>query len=400
MAYFFFSYARADALDDYLRRFYEDLRRELATRAGIAIEDAGYLDIHEAAGTTWTTGLGKALAEAKVFVPAYSPAYFSSRACGQEWHTFAARVDRHRRTTGQAVTGIVPVWWVPPLSLPPRVRVVQDTRDQFGEGYREYGLRYLMQLRENASRYQDFLVRFTTMLMTAGAGPPAPGSVVDLETQPDAFVRDDEDAPAGGAGQVSGPKRVTFVVAAGSRTQMRVLRTTLDVYGDEWDEWRPYYPVCPDPIALRAQSVATAQRMFSSLQPAGERLFELLTRALTSKELVVLIVDPWAAGLEEYRRLLDRLNGLRNNNLAVVVPWDGAEAPDTTTLDALYLALANWAEAGRPGFSGDIRSMEDFEKILVQVLVEIRARIVRWDTVARRVAGTPMARPILTGPGG
>jgi hypothetical protein len=67
VAYFFFSYARLDALDRYLHRFYDDLRRELATRGGIQVEETGYLDTEQPAGVNWSSTAGKALATAKLF---------------------------------------------------------------------------------------------------------------------------------------------------------------------------------------------------------------------------------------------------------------------------------------------------------------------------------------------
>ncbi|MDH2429382.1 TIR-like protein FxsC [Sphaerisporangium sp. TRM90804] len=395
--HFFFSYARVDAADVYLHRFYDDLRRELATRAGIPHAETGFLDVEQPPGTLWSTATGKALAVSKVFVPVYSPSYFSSRYCGQEWHVFGERLAAHRRATGEAAAAIVPVWWVPlPADPPETARAIEDTRAKFGAEYLDYGLRYLMQLKENESRYQDFLVRFTIMIMAAAGEAPLPGAEVDLETQPDAF--------AGGPGRaprpVSGPKRVTFVVAAGDRAQMRVMRATVDSYGDDWDDWRPYHPACPDPIALRAQAVATAQRMISALRPADDSLFQLLDHARARNELMVLLLDPWAVGLAGRRPVLEWLDGRRSGNIAVLVPWHAADPPDDTVRDRLYLSLGGWAEAGPPEYCDDIQSMEEFEKILAQVLVEIRARIVKRDEVARRVAGAAIPRPILAGPGG
>lgn len=46
-------------------------------------------------------------------------------------------------------------------------------------------------------------------------------------------------------------------------------------------------------------------------------------------------------------------------------------------------------------------SMQDFERVLGQVLIEIQGRIMRMADVVRRVNETgPQFRPVLTGPGG
>jgi FxsC-like protein len=402
--YYFFSYSREDAADSYLYRFHDDLARELAVRGRIHIGAAGFLDKNQPIGAEWSKSTGDALGNCKVFVPLYSPNYFASTYCGQEWHAFTARIAAHRQATGKSLASIVPVWWLPPIyELPAVVERIQDTRDQFGQEYREYGLRYLLQLKENESKYQDFLVRFATMLIAAGKNPPGPRIGFDLLREPNAFAV--AAMPAKPFRERTGPvvaniRRITFVVVVGSRDQMGLVRTTLEVYGEGWDDWRPYHPVCTDPIALRAQGVAIAQRLVSQFHPADEDLFDLLQNAQERRELVVLILDPWTVEIDEYKSLLTVLNGRRYGTTAVVVPWDSTEAAQTQVRDALYLCLANWADAGESVFRDDIGSIEEFETILGQIIIEIRSRILKRAEVARRVreAG-PTALPILTGPG-
>jgi FxsC-like protein len=153
------------------------------------------------------------------------------------------------------------------------------------------------------------------------------------------------------------------------------------------------------PIVLSAQTVAGAQNLLSTPQPADDDLFNVLDGIQDRRELAVLIVDPWAAQLPEYKQLLARLNGRRYGNTAIVVPWDDAE-PDAAIRDGLYLILENWTDTGAHTFRDDIRSMTEFETKLGQVLVAVRQRVLRKFKVARRVleAG-PTSRPQLTGPG-
>lgn len=395
MPYFFFSYSRADAaradsVDGYLYRFYDDLSYELATRGGIQLRDAGFLDRDQRPGVDWSTHSGAALGTCNVFVPLFSPNYFKSTYCGKEWHGFTARESADG-------TGVVPVWWLPLDEEPPaNAGRLQDTRDQFGPDYRRYGLRYLMQLKENHDQYMDFLVRLTEQILAAGRHPPAPVESLDLASLPNAFAVEPppvEQAPAGSK------RRVNFVVVAAGHDTMRTLGvSSLEVYGDDWDDWRPYHPDCPDPIALRAQGVASDQKLLAWSRQADEDLFQLLKNTRRHREMVVLIVDPWAVGLPEYHDLLRRLDDVRHGSAAIVVPWTEA-GPDTAVQDGLYVLLENWTDAGDM-FRDDIRSMVEFETKLGQVLVEMRNRNLRKAEVARRVleAG-PTTRPLLTGPG-
>ncbi|MFG3510311.1 TIR-like protein FxsC [Streptomyces sp. NPDC047821] len=408
---FFLSYSRDDAVDPYLDRFYHDLCAEVSIRGGLDLESVGFLDREQPTGAIWPRTTGAALGSCSVFVPVYSPHLFSSHTCGQEWHTFATRAaaahQARSETTVEKPGGIVPVWWVPPVQEAPAVaRYLQDTRDKFGPEYREFGLRYLLQLRANDSLYRDFLVRFSNEILKAAAAPPAPCEVPDLLAAPNAFAPAPDATPLprqAGSAESAGPRQVTFVVAVGDRETMRVVRTVLGTYGHDWADWRPYHPACPDRVAVRAQGVATAQRMISYLTPADESLFVLLDRAEKRGEMVVLIVDPWSVELPVYETLLARLDRLNSHHSTVLVPWESVDSPNSSegsrAHDKLYASLGNWMDAGDRLFREDIWSMDEFEKVLGQTLIEIRARILGRAEARRRVTETgPRTRPVLTLP--
>jgi FxsC-like protein len=404
---FFFSYANDDALDPYLDRFYEDLCAEVSTRGGYGRARVGFRDRDQAAGADWPSNVSDALGECPVFVPVYSPNYFNSTVCGQEWHAFSARLAAHEKATGEKRDNIIPVWWVPPMgALPPVTHHVNDTRRQFGAEYRDGGLRYLVQLAEHESRYRDFLVKFAMTIITASQAPPGRAEIPDLLSLPSAFAADGaRSSPPGTRSASSGPRNVTFIVAAAGRDEMRDIQTMLEKYGDDWRDWRPYHPGCPDPIAVRAQSIAATQRMISAIGQADDSLFPLLQRAREQGEVVVLLVDPWAASLPAYGPLLERLNTVRSSYAAVVVPWETRDVLSTQhgrhAHDALYAKLGDWVDGGNLGFRDDMWSIDDFEKILGQIVIEIRARIINRADLARRVTeGGPTVRPIIIGPGG
>jgi FxsC-like protein len=366
-----------------------------------------FRDTEQRPGGDWPRKVSDALGECPVFIPVYSPNHFNSPVCGQEWHAFAGRLAAHETETGEKPDCIIPVWWVPPIGdLPVVTQHLNDTRRQFGAEYREYGLRYLVQLAEHESRYRDFLVKFATAVITASHAPPGPRVIPDLLSLPNPFAATLARPVANGERPASsGPRNVTFIIAAAPRQDMADVETAPEKYGDDWRDWRPYQPACPDPVAVRAQSVAAAQRMISAVDHADDSLFTLLHRARQNGEVVVLIVDPWAVGLPAYSPLLERLNAVRSSYAAVVAPWETREVLVTPAgghaHDMLYAALGDWVDGGQLGFRDDVWSIEDFEKILGQVVIEIRARIInRGDLVRRVTEGGPAVRPVLAGPGG
>lgn len=412
MPQFFLSYARddvyvGDSKDPLLDRFYGELASEVSFRGGGVMGLTGFLDREQQTGANWPVATGDALRNCAVFVPIYSPNYFSRPACGQEWHAFSRRLHAHKNATGTWLASILPVWWVPPAQeLPHVARYLQHTRDQFGAEYRSHGLRTLMMNSKYESQYKDFLERFALQVVAAASNPPPPLAALNLLAEPNGFT------PAGSGSsprtatgtRASGPKSVTFVVAAADRANMETvsIRTMLDAYGDDWADWRPFHPVCADPIVLRAQGVANAQKMISGLKPADDSLFALLDQASRRMELVVLIVDPWSVELPAYADLFTQLDTIRSGNSAILVPADGPEAEERVTPETrlkLYAFLGNWKDD--KAYREDMSSIEEFEMILGEILLDIRARIINRATALKLVTEKgPLSRPTLTGPGG
>lgn len=409
MTHFFFSYARDDAVDDHLYTFFDDLCLEVGTLIGQA-KDVGFLDKNQPSGSDWALTTGGALGTCDVFVPVYSSHFFVSEYCGQEWHAFHTRVDAHEQASGSRPLCVVPVWWVPPLAgVPGGISWLQDTRDQFGRDYAKSGLRFLMRVTSRRTAYEEALFGLAQRIVDAAKTPASPSGVLDLARAPNAFVpafAPTPSPPPTGAratrakGAVRGPRRVTFVVVAGGTERMRMVRTVLESYGEDWEDWRPYHPETPDPLALRAQGVALAQNMLSWLQPLDDTLLDTIEAARERRELVVLLVDPWATGLEDYQRILTRLNDRRYANTAVVVSWEALTTDRSAAEEMLDECLSNWS-GEKQVFLDNVQSMQEFESALAGALDEIRRRVVRQATKVRPVAEPgPSSRPVVAGPGG
>jgi len=102
--YFYLSYAHSPPLagsrldastpDEWVREFFQDLSQAVNRRAsperGLA---AGFIDLHVPSGQEWKETLVRALGEAEVFVPLYSPGYLSRSWPGREWACFAQRIE-------------------------------------------------------------------------------------------------------------------------------------------------------------------------------------------------------------------------------------------------------------------------------------------------------------------
>ncbi|MFE9022366.1 TIR-like protein FxsC [Streptomyces sp. NPDC007808] len=119
---FFLSYAREPATTGGRRnreyRFFTDLTKHLASLTDIPKEELGFFDVVLPVGADWQAELKQALATAQVFVPLYSPRYFTREWCGKEWDAFSRREQREGRVPGSENSAVVPVLWTPTAPRP------------------------------------------------------------------------------------------------------------------------------------------------------------------------------------------------------------------------------------------------------------------------------------------
>jgi hypothetical protein len=99
MPYFFFSYACANAqgeADAYVSKFFDDLVFEIEQKAQPPVQgQIGFRDRDN--GDILPRKLIDGLRTCKIFVPLYSPLYFTREACGKEWHAFTERLAPNLR---------------------------------------------------------------------------------------------------------------------------------------------------------------------------------------------------------------------------------------------------------------------------------------------------------------
>ncbi|MBL8744281.1 MAG: toll/interleukin-1 receptor domain-containing protein [Myxococcales bacterium] len=146
---FYLSYARDDADDEgehFIRRFYDDLTREVAMLLGEPRSAAiGFMDVDLSLAKPVHDALAAAVVEADVLVCMVSPAYVRRDYCKREWDLFRSKGER---SAGR----ILPIIWRrrPGEVWPTRIEEIQywltssdAGRRESLDTYNERGLRHI-----------------------------------------------------------------------------------------------------------------------------------------------------------------------------------------------------------------------------------------------------------------
>ncbi|MFD0631011.1 TIR-like protein FxsC [Catenulispora yoronensis] len=166
--YFFLSYARhhrsgeekaeqAADPDRWTLRFFDDLTYEVTELTTLTRgAQPGFMDRDIRIGQQWHRRISEALAACRVFVPLYTPRYFTSLSCASEWYLFQARQSAHELTSGNRPEAIVPVLWlpIPDTELPAAARALQFDHHTLGEAYARLGFLQLIRLARYKDEYQ------------------------------------------------------------------------------------------------------------------------------------------------------------------------------------------------------------------------------------------------------
>ena len=165
---FFLSYARhhrapedksgtAEDPDRWTLRFFDDLTFEVAELTTLPRHARpGFMDRELRVGQEWPRRISEALAACRVFVPLYTPRYFTSLSCASEWYLFQARQSAHELTSGTRPEAIIPVLWLPmpDTDLPAAAQALQFDHHTLGEAYARLGFLQLIRLARFKDEYQ------------------------------------------------------------------------------------------------------------------------------------------------------------------------------------------------------------------------------------------------------
>jgi FxsC-like protein len=326
--YFFLSYAHALRPPDRpVLDFFRDLSEEVARVAGVRSgTPVGFADWQIPTGHHWRRELGRVLGTCFTFVSLYTPRYFKSEVCGQEWAAFRRRESMHQAYTKEDKTAIVPVIWerMEAADMAPAARRIHYQLADAGEFYRRRGMRELVVRRgreEVGLGYRTALTAFAEHIVeVARTGPlSAKGDgVLELNPNENAFA---------GEWRRGDYRPLRFVVVA-PVTGRLPRGVNPELYGITPDLWRPYWPHDRIPIARTAAMLVESD----GFQPIIEDLDSCLDLrgGAEPSAPTVLIVDPWAAqipGLGDQLRAFDEISH-EKPWVRLAIPWDRNGAHD------------------------------------------------------------------------
>jgi FxsC-like protein len=420
MSYLFFlSYAREDNKPDGLvKKFYEDLCKDIAGKIAASPDDVGFFDGAEIEpGAIWDQKLSSALQQSGVFIAIYSPYYFQKKFCGKEWAFFSSRVEAYAKSLPQAAEfpGLMfPILWQKEAHVLPRIpdalSKVQYKFDDYGKAYAEQGVRVMLRNRKFRQQYDDFIPVLADLVIEAAQKhkPPALPNPPPLEKVMETFPAQNAAPAPVAAPQLAGanPRYVKFIFLAGRKQELQPFRASLDPYGESGGEWRPWLPDPRDEVDLLVQDVIQRERLISDgVIHLDNELEERLDEAENGNKIVVIVVDLWTLQLASYRNLMrDVVDPKQLVNCVIVVPWNPQDAEAVNQRQALENLLQSTFVKRTANESPDLLTQIDsatkMKDRLAAMLQVTRSKIIKRAEVLRKAtAAETIALANIEGPG-
>ncbi|ASW54131.1 TIR-like protein FxsC [Plantactinospora sp. KBS50] len=378
--YFFLSYAHSAPTSDAVRtdtdpwvgQLFLDLSAEVSRRARPGGgTDTGFFDQHIPLGVDWKVALADALSAAEVFVPLYSPGYFSRPWALGEQKSFRSRLAE--ADVADAAERLVPVLWIPlppwveHPELAPALRLGEDIPE-----YSENGLRALCMLAAYREPYETLLGRLAERIVAvAERAPLRPSRAPALAEMAPGDVASD---PA-------------FAVAV-------LAPTVVDGppegrYGRTGVHWRPFVEQRALPVAEYAAS--TAERL-----GLPTRIVDFADAGpLLRRCPAVVLTDPW---------LVARPGGVQAIRAAAedLPPWamplvvsDGADQSETTrATDLAGAAVAMLRDAGIRQ-ARQVHGIREFVELMPVLVTQARRQYLRHFPMQPSGNPPPANRPRL-----
>jgi FxsC-like protein len=422
--WFFLSYARADR-DPYLKKFVKTLSDTIRMRTGDTNANIGFFDGDDIeVGSAWPAALEGGLQGSKIFLPLYTPTYFTKEYCGKEWAIFRSRLEPTRQATNALPPVMIPVLWQPenvlPTPLPDAVSEVQYKHNDFGDVYAAEGLRQIMSLNKYRDRYKEFVVDLADKIIatakTYGNIPPLP-VVPPIKTVPSAFsppppapvaippgiappvVAAQPSAPAPATG---GPRYVQFIFVAGKRSEFIPPRD--QYYGNDGPDWQPYLPDLQDEVAILAQDIASREKLRYEVVSFDADIEKKIRQADLDNKIIVVVLDTWTLQLQPYQNWLQQLDNIESKNCILLIPWNPKDADTVANRDTLEGILEgtfpNKTTPKDPNLFIDwVNSPDDLTTALREALFKAQSRIIEKNQKRRIIAGPRVPLATITGPG-
>ena len=336
--YFFFSYAHTPPdpneryePDQWIVRLYRTLCQNVAELTGSDPSTCGFMDSEIPAGRIWSSELERALANCRVFVPLYSPRYFSSEQCGKEWAAFSQRQLYYAAGTGNTAQAIVPALWVPvsPPQLPQVAASIASIPGVEDTSYRADGFYGIMKRRGLQNSFNRAVSELARTIVTTAAQIDIPSaSSIDYASLASVFTSSRDTRNDG--------YRFRLTVVSQDLAHLPSGRNS-NYYGRTALDWNPYQPEVVVPIAEYSGQLTKLQGLEPDVGILDEHADELLSGDGTNRPGIML-VNPWATinGRSAELRLLDRLNRPWNT---VLVPWSHQDLEAMRSGDRLRQGL-------------------------------------------------------------
>lgn len=420
--WFFASYASNDRVAE-LRQFFEwdlpfEVRRLASLPSTAALHDVGFFDRSGLEhGEAWATALVDALRSSRTYLPMVTNSLLGSRNCAKELGLFLARVEawsEERPGTPQPRL-VLPLSWDPPGwladKLPPVLSGLQDAAEDAGALYAQEGLRGLM-LDPAKSDYKRFVARLAKRIVDSGTAVRLPRLLAApaFDDAPEAWQRGLPSRARTAAGTTApvvavddGPV-ANFVFVAGRRSELVRVRTRVDGYGaDAGWRWQPFLPES-QVIGPLASRVAAAEGLLPNTLPFPADLVTVVREAERKNQIVIIVVDPWTACLDEYRQLLQAYDEVNVINSTVIVPWntvdDELPGSESKLREALRTAFRRVRVLDASRLRDDIHNCDEFAEALVAAFADIRSRLMQFAVVPSPWGGEdPGELPLPSGPG-
>ncbi|TDE38722.1 TIR-like protein FxsC [Actinomadura sp. 6K520] len=296
--HFFLSYARPryrpEDNDRWVTKFFNDLCQDISHATGAL--NPGFMDKQIDVGTEWPDQLADALANCRVFVALFSPAYFTSEYCGREWAAFLKRY--HAQTAGlDTPPAIIPALWtrMEMTEIPESLHNLQNIPPGFPSAYGSEGLYGIMKLGRFREQYKETVLRLATVIKDRAAECALPFSEVPAL----ATVQ----SPFAGAAPGSPRPAIRLTLAAQAIGRLPPDRDTY-YYGRTPREWTPFRTEKHTmPIGSFARQVLSELGHDSILASADGPPQDL------GGAPGLLVVDPWAVkdrDIGQWLREVDR----------------------------------------------------------------------------------------------
>ncbi|MEU9617404.1 FxsC protein, partial [Streptomyces sp. NPDC048209] len=300
--------------------------------------------------------------------PLYSPRYFNSVPCGQEWHAFTRRPVYPATIDSERTSGIVPVLWAPMsrYRLPTVASELQFNHASFGPDYATEGLYALMKLSYFRAAYELAVHRLAARIVQVAEETVIPvGRRLDFNGLPSAF-------------NVTAPtKQLRISVLTYHQGELPPDRNP-DFYGAKRTDWHPYRPV-GSPIAQHAVRLARQLGFQPTVHEFDDEVESIIEGNAEAPGL--LLLDRWALRDPRRRELVRRFDRCDATWVSVLEPWN-TDDPECDRGGRELVELSDQTlritrRASRPSFLGvtgptGLNTLEDFDDALPRAAMKAK----------------------------